>query len=171
VTSSWAFGVGRIAELVDEVGVLHLVGEAPGEVLVILRVALGDVRAGQHHLGAHGLEVGNLLAAHLVRDHQDQAVALLGRHQGEAEPGVARRALDQRRARPDLAGPLRVLDHFQADAVLDRAARILALQLDEKFAGSRVEVIDAHDRRVADQFQDILVYGHGSVPQLRFMQS
>ena len=78
-----------IAELVDEVGAGRLARDALGHVLVVLGVALGDVGAGEHHFGAHRLEVEDLLAAHLVRHHQDQPVAFLLRDQGQAEAGVA----------------------------------------------------------------------------------
>src|SRR3546814_959101 len=83
------------SELVDEVGAGRFSSDALCQVLVVVGVALGHVRTGQHDLGAHRLEVEDLLAAHLVRDHQHELVALLLRDQGQADAGVARRALDQ----------------------------------------------------------------------------
>jgi hypothetical protein len=52
------------------------------------------------------------------------SVALLLRHQRQAEPGVAGGAFDQRRAGLQVAALLRRLDHRQADAILDRSARL-----------------------------------------------
>src|SRR5690606_21221592 len=95
-----------------------------------------------------------LLAAHLVRDHEDQPVALARRDQRETEPGVARGRLDQRRARADRAVALRGLDHRETDAVLDRAAGVLVFELDEELAGAGVEGGEPYERRVADQWQD-----------------
>src|SRR3546814_14140498 len=65
-------------------------------------------------------DLEDLLAAHLVRDHQHELVALLLRDQGQADAGVARRALDQGVAGLDVAALLGGLDHAHADAVLDR---------------------------------------------------
>ena len=150
-----------VAELVDEVGAGRLAGDPLGHVLVVLGVALGHVGAGQHHLGAHRLEVEDLLPAHLVRHHQDQPVALLLRDQGQAQAGVAGGALDQDVARADAPVLLGALDHRQADAVLDRAAGVGALELQEQLARSRVEASRANHRGVSDQFEDTLVNRHG----------
>ncbi len=76
-------GVVRVAELVDEVRTRCFAGDPLSHVLVILGMTLGHVGAGQHHLGTHRLEVEDLLAAHLVRHHQDQAVAFLLCDQGQ----------------------------------------------------------------------------------------
>ncbi|KAG1437302.1 hypothetical protein G6F56_013173 [Rhizopus delemar] len=46
----------RVAELVDEVGARGLLGDGLGQVLVVLGGALGHVRAGQAHFGAHRLQ-------------------------------------------------------------------------------------------------------------------
>jgi hypothetical protein len=115
-------------------------------------MALGHVRARQHHLGAHRLEVEDLLAAHLVRHHQDQLVALLLRHQRQADAGVAGRAFHQRVAGLDLPGLLGRFDHRQADAILDRAAGIVAFELEVELADTGIEALRAHDRGAADEF-------------------
>ena len=65
-----------VAELVDEVRARCFARNALGEVLVVLRMALGDIGASQYDLGPHRLEVEDLLAAHLVRHDQDQPVTL-----------------------------------------------------------------------------------------------
>ena len=50
-----------------------------------------------------------------------------------------------------LSFPLGGFDHRERDAILDRAGRILVLQLDEKLARSGVHPRDLHQRRVADE--------------------
>jgi hypothetical protein len=74
---------------------------------------------------------------------------------------------DQRVARLDVAALLGRLDHRQADAVLDRAAGILAFQLQVKRARADVEVAGTDDRGVADQFEYGIVGGHAVVSVLR----
>src|SRR3546814_6085888 len=71
--------------MVDEVGAGRFSGDALGQVLVVVGVALGHVRTGENDFRAHRLEVEDLLAAHLVRDHQPELVALLLRDQGQAD--------------------------------------------------------------------------------------
>jgi hypothetical protein len=77
--------------------------DARGHVLVVVGMALADVGARQHDLGAHRLEVEDLLAAHLVGHDEDELVALLLRDQRQAEAGVAGGALDQ--VSPGLMSP------------------------------------------------------------------
>src|SRR4029453_19242157 len=123
-------------------------------VLVVLGVALADVGAGHAHLGAHPAQVEHLLLAHLVRDDEDEPVALLGGHEREPEPRVARGRLDERRSRPDRAALLARLDHRETDAILDRAAGVLALELDEQLTGAGIERLQPDERRVADERED-----------------
>jgi hypothetical protein len=119
----------RVAELVDEVGAL-LLGDALAHVLVVLRVALADVGACQDNLRAHCAQVEDLLLAHLVGQDENELVALLRRHQRQADARVARRRLDQRVAGRDVAALLGLFDHRDADAVLDRAAGIREFELE-----------------------------------------
>jgi hypothetical protein len=128
--------VGRIGELVG-IEPAVLAGQPLGHVLIVFRVPLADVGARQAHLGAHGLEVEDLLLGHLVRHHDDQLVALLGRHQRERQAGVAGGRLDDRAAGLEPPVALGRLDHRLADAVLDRAAGILVLELEEQPARAR----------------------------------
>ena len=162
------FGAGRravgfrvvgIAELVDVV-VAALAREARAEVLVVLRMALLDVGAREHDLRAHGAQVEDLLLAHLVRQHQHDAVALLERDEREAEPGVAGGRLDDRAARFQVAAALRFLDHREPDAVLDRARRILQLELEEELARPGVELPELEHRRPADHLEHVAVDLH-----------
>ncbi len=146
--------VGRVGELVDVEGA-GLGGDALGHVLVVLGMALADVGAGEDHLRAQGLQVEDLLLGHLVRHHDDQPVALLRRHQRQAEAGVAGGRLDDRAARLQAAVGLGRLDHRHADAVLDRSRRVLALELEEQPAGPGVQSLDLHHRGVADGLEDV----------------
>src|SRR3546814_2913931 len=91
------------------------------------RGALADVGAGQDHLGAERAQVKDLFLRHIVRHHQGEAVALLRGDECEAETGVAGCRLDQASSGLQPAVMLRRLDHRLADAILDRAAGILAL--------------------------------------------
>jgi hypothetical protein len=150
-------GIGRIAELVDVEGVGRLARETLRQVTIVFRMSLADIRAGQHHLGAHGPEVKDLLLAHLVGNDEEQPITFLRRHQREPEPGVARRCLDQRAAGRQPAVTLGRLDEIEPDAILDRAAGILILELEKKPARAGVEVRDGDHRRMADHLQDVAV--------------
>ncbi len=144
--------VGRIGELVDEMG-LVLRRDALGHVLIIFGVALADVGARHAHIGAERPQVQDLLACHLVGHHEDDFVALGGRDLGEAEAGVAGCGLHNRAAGLQRAAFLRRLDHGKADAVLDRPAGVLALQLGEEPARAGVEMRQLDQRRVADEIE------------------
>ena len=124
-------------------------------------MATPDIGPGHDDLGTQRAQMVDLLLAHLVRDDQQQLVALLRRDQRQAEAGIAGGRLDQRGlARRDLARAFRRLDHRQADAVLDRPAGILALQLQEQPARACIQAGDFQHRRVADQREDRLRGGH-----------
>ena len=155
-------GVGRIAELVD-VGRAVLGSDAFGHVLIIVRVALADVGAGEAHLGPQGAQMKDLLLRHLVGHHDDQTVALLGRDQGQAEAGVAGGRLDQGTAWLEAAIALRRFDHRTADSVLDRAPGILGLKLEEELARPCIDAVYPDERRVADHLQAIAVDRCGAV--------
>ena len=109
----------------------------------------------------HRLEIGNLFATHLVRNHQDQPVALLSRHQGQAQPGIPGGSFDQRRPGLQITAALCLVDHFQRNPILDRTAGIGAFQLEEEFAGTGIEVIDPDNGGIADQFENVVENRHG----------
>ena len=152
--------IGGIAELVDVEGAGDLRRQPFGHVLVIFGMALADIGAGHAHLGAQGPQMEDLLLGHLVGDDQDQAIALLRGDEGEAEARIARGRLHQRAAGLQASIALRRLDHRQRDAVLDRAAGILVLQLQEQAAGAGIEAGDLDQGRVADHLQNVLESGH-----------
>ena len=124
-------GVGGVGELVGQPDVAvarhRLRG---GDGLVHAAHRLGDV-----HLGAVEAQQPLALAAHALREREDQVVALGGAHERERDAGVAARGLDDRGAAGlDAALGLGGLDHRHADAVLDRAARVEHLELGEDLA-------------------------------------
>ncbi len=145
--------VRRVGELVhiDRVGGVG--GQPLGDVLVVFRVALANVGAGQAHVHAQAAQVLDLLARHLVGHHQDQPVALEDAHLGQAQAGVAGGGLDDGAAGLQPAVLLGRLDHGERDAVLDRAARVHVLQLEEQLARPGVEALQFQHRRVADQVE------------------
>ena len=82
-----------------------------------------------------------------------EAVALRDADLRQAEAGIAGGRLDDGAAGRQPAVALGGLDHRQRDAVLDRAAGILAFELEEQPAGAGVELGELDDRRLADQVE------------------
>ena len=80
-------------------------------------------------LGAVHLEQLGALGRDVVRHHDLERVALARADHRERDAGVARGRLEDRLARADQALLLGVLDHRAGDAVLDRAGRVLRLEL------------------------------------------
>ena len=122
------FGVGGVRELVgqEDVGVArHRLGGGDG--LVHAAHRLGDV-----DLRAVEPQQALALAAHPLRQRQDQVVALGRAHERERDAGVAARGLDDR-GLPGLDATFVFgrLDHRDADPVLDRPARVEPLELAE----------------------------------------
>ena len=152
--------VGHVIELVDVKRARQLVSQTPGVILVIGGMALVDVGAGQHHLGTQRAQVENLLAAHFVRHYEDQRVAFLGGDQRQAEAGIARRGLNNRAARLQLAGTFRFVNHRQRNAVFNRAAGVLVFQLQKQRAGTGIKLMQLDKRRAANQFGDRVVNRH-----------
>ena len=124
--------VGRVRELVGQ----------PEVVVARERLGGGDRlvhpahRLGHVHLRAVEAQQRLALAAHALRQREDQVVALGRGHEGERDAGVAARRLDDRGA-AGLDPPLGLggLDHRHADAVLDRAAGVEHLELREDRRG------------------------------------
>src|SRR5262249_62110239 len=75
------------------------------------------------------------LLGHVVGHHAGQRVALELCDERERDPRVSARRLEQFAGGLELAPLLGVLDHCQRDSILDRAGRVLALQLREEAHG------------------------------------
>ena len=147
-------GVGGVGELVGQPDVVvareRLRG---GDRLVHAAERLRDV-----HLGAVEPQQPLALAAHALRQREDQVVALGGADERERDARVAARRLDDRRAaRLDPALRLGRLDHRDADAVLDRPARVEHLELGEHLGGVALgqQPRELHHRRGADVVGDV----------------
>src|SRR3954468_3616555 len=150
-----------IAELVRVEGARGFARDARGHVLVVLGMALGDVRAGEPHFGAERLQVKDFFLAHLVRHDDEQAIALLRGDERQPKAGVAGGGLDDQRARLDFLLAFGGFDHRECNAVLDGTARVLLLQLQEEAAAAGVEARDLHERSVADEIDDVHKHASG----------
>ena len=140
-----------------------LLGEPVGDGVVALGRVVLDRGRRDHDLGAVGAQQRDLLLAHLVRHHEDAAVALDRGADREPDAGVARGRLDDRPARLQLSLALGRFDHRQADAILHGAAGVQVLELRENLrAAARAQLVEADDRRRADELEDARVLaGHG----------
>lgn len=146
--------IGRVVELVGEPGAGNLARQARRIILVVLGVALADVRAGQVDLGAQGFQVQHLLGGHLVGHHQHHAVALDAGDQRQAQAGIAGGGLDHRAAGLQAAILLGGLDHGAADAVLDGAAGVLGFEFEKQLAGASIQPGDLDQWGITDQRKD-----------------
>ncbi|MGC4037803.1 MAG: hypothetical protein QM764_17705 [Chitinophagaceae bacterium] len=89
-----------IVELIDEVRARRLARDSLGEILVILRMTLRPTSVRVSKTSAPiALRLKDLLAAHLVRHDENQAIAFLLRDERKAESGITGGAFDERRAR------------------------------------------------------------------------
>jgi len=143
--------IGRIVELVGEPGAGNVARQPRRIVLIILGVALADVRPGLVDLGAQCFQVQNFFRGHLVGHDEHHAVALDAGDQRQAQAGVAGRRFDDHAAGLEAAVGLGLFDHGAADPVLDRAARILRLELEEQLARPGIHAGDFHQRGVSDE--------------------
>ena len=117
-------------------------------------------------LGAVEPQQAAPLVGRVLRQHARQRVALQLRDERERDAGVAARRLEQPPAGLELARGLRRLDHRLRDAVLDRAGRVLALELrvDAHRPGREAGQLD--ERRVPDEVEEarsgrLAPAGHG----------
>jgi hypothetical protein len=116
-------------------------------------MALAHIGAGDDHLCAQRLGVQDLLAAHLVRHHEERAIALAGPHQSQTDAGITGRRLDDGAARLQAPVSFRSFDHGPSRTVLYGTAGIGALQLEEKLAGTGIETRHLDERGPSDQVQ------------------
>ena len=96
------------------------------------------------------------LAAHALREREDEVVALRGADERERDAGVAARRLDDRRP-PRLDAPFGLgrLDHRDADPVLDAAAGVERLELAEQPDPLGGQPRELHHRRSPDLVGDV----------------
>jgi hypothetical protein len=154
--------VGHVRVLVGLESAGDLLGQPRRHRVVRLgRVGL-DGRRRDHDLRAVRAQHRDLLLAHLVRHHEDAAIALRGRRDREPDAGVSGRRLHDRPAGLELAVPLCRLEHGEADAVLHRPAGVEVLELREVRApGLAAQLLEADDRSVADELEcGRVVAGH-----------
>ena len=83
----------------------------------------------------------------------------MDRGQRQPQARIASCGLNDGAAGFDLAVALGRFDHAQADTILDRARRVVAFEFREEFAGAGIEVREFHQRRVADQVEDVAISG------------
>ena len=146
--------IGGVAELVGIEGAGRRFGQTFCPIVVIVRVALAHVRAGDIDFRTERTQVQDLFPGHLVRHDEVDPVPLALPDEREAKSGIAGRGLDNRSARTEEAGLFRGLDHRHGNPVLDRSPRVLVLQLEEELAAAGIDLGDLQHRGVADQVQD-----------------
>ena len=159
---SHSSGPGAAVVRVRVGGVGELVGE-PERVVARERLRGGDrlVHAAERlrdlELRAVEPQQPLALAAHALREREDQVVALGRADEGQRDAGVAARRLDDRGA-PGLDPALGLggLDHRDPDAVLDGAAGVEHLELGEQRCRRvRQQAGQLHHRRAADPVSNV----------------
>ncbi|MNS23716.1 hypothetical protein D3C72_555410 [compost metagenome] len=155
-------GVVQVAELAGLVGVGDLGGQPVGDHLVVAGVVGRHVGGRDDDLGAVGLQEADLVLAHLVRHHEDAAVALHRGGHGQPDARVAAGGLDDGGAGLDQPALLGLLQHVERGAVLDAAAGVQALGFEQHGAGDAFrDLVQLDERRVADAVQDGVEILHG----------
>ncbi len=146
--------IGGILELLWHPGVRRI----PHQILGFLNCARHPLFLGrQHQFRAQRRQIAPPLQRHRFRHGQDQPVALDGRDHRQTDAGIAGGGFDDDAVGLEQTAPLGILDHRQADAVLDAAAGIGPLQLHpdlDLVAGE--QPVDANMGRVADGCQDVI---------------
>ena len=117
----------------------------------------------QHQFRAKGLENGFTLLAHVGRHHKNSRVVLHCGNHRKTDASIAGRRLDKRVTRFQNAARLRVLNHVQRRAVLDRTPGVKTLEFDpEGPCSTGIELVQADGRGVPNSLQDIVVL-HSSI--------
>ena len=148
-------------------GLRQLLGEAAGNLHVIVRIGVGH-RRHLDQLGAAQPQHVLLLLALRLGDHDDRAEAKRVADQREADAGVAGGAFHDHAARPQRALAHGVLDDEQRRAILDRLARVHELGLAENRAAGRFRgALEPDQRRIADGSDNSVADLHGSVRWVR----
>jgi hypothetical protein len=112
-------------------------------------------------LGAQRPQDAPLLLGDLVRTGEDAPVALLLGNEREADAGVPRGRLDDRRARTQRPVAFGRLDHRERRPVLHASARVQELELREHLRlEPRRDPPQPQERRSADQVEERLADVH-----------
>jgi hypothetical protein len=120
---------------------------------------------GQDQFGAVGLEQQLPFAAHRFRHGEGAPDAARGADHGQPDAGVAGGRFEDDGIRADLAGGLRRVEHGHRDAVLDAVAGVEEFELgDDVGAAAFGNAIELDQRRVADQFGDVVGDFHVRTP-------
>ena len=107
--------------------------------------------ADQNQFRAIGFHCGAALFAHILRHHQNHAIAHYRRGHGQGDAGITTGSLDQGIAGPDFSAFLRLCDHIQRRAVLDRTGGIIALQLQQNgITAVIIQALQLNQRRITD---------------------
>ena len=141
---------------------VQLLGQPAGQLHVVVRVLVGH---GRHRaqIGTHQPQHVHLLLALRLGDHDHGPVAAHVADQRQPDPGIAGRALDDRAARAQQPLLLGVGDDRQRRPVLDAAAGVQELALAQDLAARGVgDLVQAHQRRVADQIDEALANVHAA---------
>ena len=149
-------GVRRVVVLVGLPAVRRLALE-PRRHRVVGAGILGlDVGRADDHVGAERPQRVHFLLRLLVGGGEDAVVALDHGGDGQAHPGVARGALDDRPAGLQAPVAFGVLDHLDRHAVLDRVAGVEGLDLGDDLGGDDAlrDAVQPHHRRVTDGVED-----------------
>ena len=144
------------------------------QVAGVLHAAFGRRR--QDQLGPVSAHRGAPFDRQVVRHDQRHPEAAHRRDHRQCDPGVAAGCLDQPVARLDFAALLGAPDHRQRRAILDRAARIVALELGQQHvaptgSGRPRQPLQPHQRRIADRRFDGRDVRHRGVGQAHVISS
>ena len=121
--------VGGVRELIHKPCARRFSRDPLRHVLVIVGMPRADIGTRKPNIDTECAKVRDLLRRHLVRDDEDQRIALRGRHQRQPKPGIPGRCLDDRTARFEFTGFLGRLDHRHGHPIFDRSTRVLIFEL------------------------------------------
>src|SRR3989442_2797009 len=156
----------RIRGVVVLIRVIRI-GDFPGEFfrdrIVAARIFRLDGRRADDDFGAKSLEEIDFFLGLLVGGGENTLVTAHRRDQCQAHAGVAGSAFDDRAAWFEQAFLFGIVDHADADAILDGAARVheFGFNVNLGFQALR-DAVQANQGRVPDRFQDVVALHQSS---------
>jgi len=117
----------------------------------------------QHQLSTQCRHVFAAFDGHGFGHGEDQAIAFDGTHHGEGNAGITGGGLNDDSLLVDQALLFRILDHCQANTVLDAGTWIGTFRLHPYFNVGREQAVDTYTGSVADRLKDTVVFHGGSV--------